>query len=464
MKSIPYDLCIVGAGVSGLSAATFARALCPDLNVLVMEQADGPGGAIASYSDSGYLAEWGPHGFLDNCAESRELIRLAGLEKEVVTASLAKFVRYLCLNGRLQCIPQKPWTIVRQPLIPWSAKLRVLADVWKRPLKGEPSVADWVAHRFGAALVPFADAVFTGTYAGDIERLRIDAVMPGVREMEQRHGSVIRGMLAKMRAAGKEKRTKRGLPSMISFNNGMAALPRRLAANLADIIEYGTTVQGLTRQPDGWLVHSNRGEVRCRKLLLALPINTSLQILGAALPVMPPPVSAIPEARIFSVLLGFDSRAQIPHGFGYLAPEQEQRFTLGALFSSHMFPGRAPAGRQLVEALVGGRRHPERLRLSDADLVDAVYHDLRQLMELSPPVYSAVLRPSSGIPQLEHGYMGLLHWRQTVHTTHADMRCCGFGWRGVGINDMVREARQAVAALVEQSGEEQSVEVKKIYF
>lgn len=464
MKSTSYDLCIVGAGISGLSAATFARALCPDLELFILEQADRPGGAIASYSDGGYLAEWGAHGFLDNCAESRELIRLAGLEKEVVTAPLAEFVRYLCLNGRLECIPQKPLAVVRRPLISWGAKLRVLADVWKRPLKGEPSVSDWVAHRFGAALLPFADAVFTGTYAGDIERLRIDAVMPGVRETERRHGSVIRGMLAKMRTAGREKRAKRGLPSMISFNGGMAALPRCLAENLTGMIGYRTSVQEVIRQPDGWLVHSNRGRLHCRKLLLALPVNTSLQLLDAALPVMPPPISAIPEARILSVLLGFDSRAEIPHGFGYLAPETEQRFTLGALFSSHMFPGRAPAGCQLVEALVGGRRHPERLHLGDDELIDAVYHDLSQLMELTPPVYSAVLRPSSGIPQLEHGYTGLLRWRQSVHTTHADLRCCGFGWRGIGINDMIREARQSVAALVDEGRAEQSPEVKKIYF
>ena len=90
MKSSSYhDVCIVGAGISGLSAAAFLRELRPELNLLILEQSTGPGGAIDTYSESGYLAEWGPHGFLDNCEESRRLIGLAGLAGEVTAAPLA---------------------------------------------------------------------------------------------------------------------------------------------------------------------------------------------------------------------------------------------------------------------------------------------------------------------------------------------------------------------------------------
>ena len=94
--------------------------------------------------------------------------------------------------------------------------------------------------------------------------------------------------------------------------------------------------------------------LECRHLVLALPVNRSLSLITAALPGQPPPQTVLPEARILSVLMGFDDTAKIPFGFGYLAPEKEGRFALGALFSSHMFPGRAPQGCQLLEALVGG--------------------------------------------------------------------------------------------------------------
>lgn len=422
---------------------------------------------MASFVDQGYQAEWGPHGFLDNCAESRELIQLAGLASEVTTAPLGQFVRYLCLDGRLQCIPQSPLKILRAPLVSWGNKLRVLADLWKTPLAGEPSVAHWVAHRFGPALVPFADAVFTGTYAGDIEQLRIDAVMPGIRELEKRHGSVIRGLLTRMRNGKKEGKTKKkALPAMTSFTQGMGILPERLAAtlNAKGTLRTSCTVTGLERLESGWRVLTSGEAITCRHLVLALPVNRSLSLISAALPTQAPPQTAIPEARILSVLLGFDHRAQIPCGFGYLAPEKEQRFALGALFSSHMFPGRAPEGCQLLEALVGGRRHPERLELSDQILIDQVYRDLSELMELPPPIYSKVLRPNAGIPQLEAGYTDLLGWRNELHRTHPDLHLCGFGWQGIGINDMVKEACKMVARVTAADLGNQGPEIKGVYF
>ena len=468
MQPSSCDIVIVGGGLSGLSVATFIRALRPELRPLVLEQASEPGGAIATFRESGYLAEWGPHGFLDNCAESRELIRLADLETEVAVAPLAKFVRYVCINNRLQCIPQKPLAIIRQPLVPWSAKLRVLGDLWQKELPGEPSVAQWVAHRFGPALLPFADAVFTGTYAGDIERLIIDAVMPGVRELERAHGSVIRGVFGRIRSTGKERRGKRGLPTMTSFKDGMATLPGRLAAELqaAGMLACDVAVRGFVRQQAGWRVTTGQGEICCRHLVLALPLNRCLALMAAALPAVPPPLTALPEARILSVLLGFDQRAQIPFGFGYLAPEQEQRFALGALFSSHMFPGRAPDGCQLVEALVGGRRHPERLEQTDAQLIEAVCADLGGLMALPPPAYAAVLRPKAAIPQLEAGYTELLRWRNKIQTIYPHLHLCGFGWKGIGINDMIKEARRVADTVGVQGIAEADAdaEIRGVYF
>ena len=468
MEHQDSDVCVVGAGISGLSVAAFLGELKPSWRVLVLERSERSGGAIDSFAGGGYLAEWGPHGFLDNCAESRDLIRLAGLEGERVTAPLGEFVRYVCLDGRLQVIPQKPLRILRQPLIPWQAKLRVLADLWRPVLAGEPTVAEWVAHRFGPALLPFADAVYTGTYAGDIERLRIDAVMPGVRELERRHGSVIRGVFHRLRAARAANRgEKRRLPAMTSFAGGMGALPARLAAGLEvrGALHCANGVGAIAQEAGGWRVTAERGVYRCRRLVVALPVNQALELVRAALPEPPPPLAAVPEARILSVLLGFGGEARIPFGFGYLAPEREGRFTLGALFSSHMFPGRAPAGGQLLEALVGGRRHPERLELADDELITRVYEDLRQLMDLpEPPRFAAVLRPSSAIPQLEAGYTGLLAWREAVHAGVAGLRLCGFGWTGIGINDMVKEARRAAEAICAPTAATGGPEVKGVYF
>lgn len=451
MNVTTVDVCIVGAGISGLAVATFLRREQPARSLCVLEQGDRPGGAIRSYHSQGYLAEWGPHGFLDNRQESRELIALAELENDQLSAPLSRFVRYLCLGGRLVMVPQTPPRIVLAPLMSWRNKFRILGDLW-RPYyagdAGEPTVAQWVEHRFGPAMLPFADAVYTGTYAGDIKKLRIDGVMPGLRELEKKHGSVLRALFSRMRARRRERQTtgavQPGLPAMTSFVAGMEQFPLALAKPLQDAqqLHLQTAVQTLQPDQGGWLLGTEHKKYRCQHLVLALPINASLQLLKQSLTELSPPTKALPEARIHSVLLGFGPEAAIPFGFGYLAPEQEQRFALGALFSTHMFPGRAPGNGQLLEVLVGGRRHPERLQLSDSDMIERAFADVSQLMALpKEPSFTAVLRPEAGIPQPEESYSSLLAWRDQLKKIHANLHVLGFGWQGIGLNEMVREAK-----------------------
>ncbi len=193
--------------------------------------------------------------------------------------------------------------------------------------------------------------------------------------------------------------------------------------------------------------------------------NRCLELLiGAGLP--EPPMQSIPEAKLATVAMGFAAdKAQVPFGFGYLAPEQERRFALGTLFSSHMFPGRAPEGHLLVETLVGGRRHPERLELPDEEIVARAYEDIKQLMELpDPPVFSRVLRPRWGIPQMEEGYPALLAWRNQLHEMLDSLHICGFGWQGIGINDMHKEAWKVAKRILSGTQDGGGAEIKGVYF
>ncbi|MDW7774205.1 MAG: protoporphyrinogen oxidase [Desulfobulbaceae bacterium] len=469
MENRQVDVVIVGAGISGLSVANFLKKERPELSLLILEKSERPGGAILSHSEEGYLAEWGAHGFLDNCEESRTLVSIAGLESEVEKAPLGKYVRYICLNGRLNLIPQNPKKIIMAGLVPFAAKMRVLGEVWKKPLAGEPSVSTWVEHRFGKALLPFADAVFTGTYAGDFEKLKIDAVMPGVRKLELEQGSVIRGLLKKFREAKKKGgRQAAGMPAMTSFVGGMARLPQALAARLVlnEELCYLAEVERTAARENGWEVQTAEQRVQCRHLVLAVPINASLAMLNEMENIARPPALAVPEARIATIALGFTDKAGVPFGFGYLAPESEQRFALGALFSSHMFPGRAPERHVLLEALVGGRRHPERLELDDDEMVERVCRDLSQLIDLpEAPVFKRVMRPRAGIPQLEEGYPALLDWRYGVQDAHPGLHICGFGWNGIGINDMIKEAGKAAESIQRDSRSGHAeAEVKGVYF
>ncbi|MDH4322347.1 MAG: protoporphyrinogen oxidase [Desulfobulbaceae bacterium] len=455
-----HQVIIIGGGLSGLATAHFLNKQRPGIDLVLLEGGSRPGGAVRSFSEEGFLAEWGPHGFLDNIDESRELLADTGLDREAQRAPLGKFLRYVCHRGRLVALPQGPQQLLTTPLLSPLGKLRLLGDLWIRPVTDEQSLGQWAAHRFGAEVLPLVDAAATGTFAGDYQRLSIDAVMPGVRKLEMEAGSLLRGLRNKKKAAGGKKPGQ--MPSMVSFPQGMERLIDTLAAGKP--LRTGTKVQAVGREHGQWRVTTTAGAFTAPALVVALPVNAALPLLT---PLSPPPVPEVPEAKIANLLLGFSDRVKIPYGFGYLAPERENRFAMGAMFSTHMFPGRAPAGKVLIEVLVGGRRHPERLQLSDEELLAKTLADLGELLPLSePPCYSKVLRPAGGIPQMEVGSHRLLtDWRRQCEQTHPGLHLCGFGWDGIGINDMVKAAKRVAAGVAAGHAAPQGeAPVKPVYF
>lgn len=456
---------IVGAGLTGLTVAHKIRLQDQQHSLLIIDKAETAGGVIRTHRENNFISEIGPHGFLDNNEISQGILAETGLDQEAVRAPLMDFVRYVYHKGKLNMIEQTPFKIAKAPLISWPSKFRVLGDIFKRPLKGEPTIAQWVEHRFGAAMIPYMDAAFTGTYAGDIHQLRVDAVMPGVRAIEKQYGSVIRGLIAKA-IAKKRSGAKKSfiMPAMTSFPQGMARLPERLAEQFTQeelLLETG--ISAIARENNGWSVTCEDGtRHEAEQLVLALPTNAALKLLTSLKAGMPQ--QEIPEAWIVSVIMGYEN-AEIPPGFGFLTPESEKRFSLGCLFSSNMFPGRAPDNHIVIETLVGGRRHPERVAMDDSSITQQAIKDIEDILGLKNPVYTTVLRSKSGIPQLEEGYTDLLSWRDALVRTNPGLHICGFGWEGIGLNDMMKTGTKVAEAIhsTRTSGSSDA-EAKGIYF
>lgn len=449
------DVIIIGAGISGLAAGFFIHRQQPDMEVVILEASARVGGAIRSHACQGYLAESGPHGFLDNKKESQILLAETGLAETVQKAPLGDFQRFLCRYGRLIALPQKPQELLTTPLLGLGGKLRLLGDIFKKPFGGEPTIAQWAEYRFGRSVLPMVDAAVTGTFSGDYERLLVDAVMPGVRDLEKKHGSVLRGLRKK------PKKAKSGghLPAMNNFPDGMESMAPAL--HKGQDVRLHTLVERVVKTDQGWQVETSAGILSAPHVIIALPMNGSLRLLADRRP----PVAMVPESRICNVALGCADTGIVPKGFGYLAPECEKRFALGCMFTSRMFPGRAPQGKVLLEALVGGRRHPEKLQLSDEELIAGVWADMGKLLDLpARPEFSKVLRSDSGIPQMEKGHPALLDWRLQQEQLNPGLHICGFGWDGIGINDMTRSASKAAESVCGNRGDDGAAEVKPVYF
>jgi len=98
---------------------------------------------------------------------------------------------------------------------------------------------------------------------------------------------------------------------------------------------------------------------------------------------------------------GYD-RSKVNHplnGFGFLVPEVEKRNILGTLFSSTLFPGRAPDNKVLLTTFVGGERQPELANLDDSNLHSLVFKEHQNLLGAEKsPEFQKIKRWPKAIP------------------------------------------------------------------
>jgi protoporphyrinogen oxidase len=208
---------VVGAGWSGLAAATFLQESGHD--VTVIEAGKTVGGRIATHNESGYVIEAGPHAVMDGQPMVKRLLELADVE---LVAAPGKAPRFLCSKGRLVPFPTSPPAVLKSTLIGATAKLRMLVEpLVARSRKPDEAVGPLVVRRLGKAAGPALDAMVGGVFAGDPARLSARHAFPELWALDQ-SGGILRG-LARRKPTGAR---------LVSPRRGMFELVHALALRL----------------------------------------------------------------------------------------------------------------------------------------------------------------------------------------------------------------------------------------
>lgn len=441
------DILIVGAGVSGLATAWFLQQR--GHHVRVVEAAAQPGGCLRTFRENGFLVDAGPTSTLFRGGALAELARGIGIDNELLEANRASRTRYIVKDRRLVALPDNPLSFLRTPLFSPRGKLRLLLE----PLYGraveEESVAQFVRRRLGSEFLDWGiDPFVSGVYAGDPAKLSARAATAKVYALEAEYRSLFIGALFRLlqgRASGPAPAGR-----LVAMRMGMQTLAEALAAAVRQV-RYVHAVTELAPRPEGgWLVHADATDHWADHVVLATPAYRAADIVRPLDSRLAALLSAVYYPPVASVALGFDGH-QILHpldGFGTLIPSRLQYQTLGALFSSTVFPGRAPEGRVLLTAFIGGARNPGVLDRDDTMLIDQVKADIGPLLGIrGDPVYARVTLWEKAIPQYELGHLDRL--------AQIDARLARWpglhlraNWReGISVSDCVQNAH-ALATLI----------------
>ena len=118
---------------------------------------------------------------------------------------------------------------------------------------------------------------------------------------------------------------------------------------------------------------------------IALPSMKTAELLADSMPELARALKEIPYLGTISVNLIFDQK-QIAHpldGMGFVVPAIEGRALLACTFSSIKFPGRAPEGKVLLRAFLGGPERQNLLEHTDEKIGEIVMNDLAELLDIS---------------------------------------------------------------------------------
>lgn len=439
---------MIGAGISGLACAYRLKHL--GIPVILLEASARVGGLVGSVQKDGFLFESGPQSF-QGTEPLLELIREVGIEGELQRAD-PRAPRFIYLRGRLQKIPMTPQGLMASSLLGLKSRAKIVSEPFKRtkPPTKEESVADFVRRKFGHEILEYLVAPFvSGVYAGDPEKLSLKAAFPSLEEWEREYGSVLRGAMKSR--PDKEKRS--GPPPLCSFKDGVGSLAGAIAEKLGDSVRVRAKVASVGRSANYQVCveYGGRNEIlEAAAVVVSTPAYTAGHIAAQISSLLMHTLSGVAYAPVAVVACGYYDRqiAERLDGFGYLVPRSEKVRTLGTVWNSSLFAGRAPAGSVAITSFIGGATDPKIVDHSGDEILAIVQDENARILQISgSPVASAVWKYPKALPQYNLGHGHVVEAIRDGERANPGLFFCGNYLEGPSLGKCVETANQTALAI-----------------
>ncbi|MAT40848.1 MAG: protoporphyrinogen oxidase [Anaerolineaceae bacterium] len=470
-ESIRKQIVVVGAGISGLSAAYYLQKAVAEQNlqadIILAEAGEHIGGKIKTDYVEDFVIEGGPDCFLRQKPWAYQLAKELGIETGVIgtnderrkTFVLDKQKLVPLPDGVMLIIPTKIKPFLFSPLFSWPGKLRMGLDLLIPKFVGDEdeSIGQFVRRRLGKeALEKLAEPLLSGIHVSDPEKQSLLATFPRFRNLEKKHGSLIMGMLAAKRHPAPAP-SSNGQPKslFLSFKEGMGYFVQQLELSLnKTTILKNKKLLKLTPgvQHRYQLIFEDKTEVQADAVVLAVPSFAAAEILSDFSDDLYNDLLAIPYVSTATISLAYPKSA-FPkglEGFGFLVPRTENRQITACTWSSIKFNHRANEEHILMRCFIGGPGKEEQVDWNDAAVRNVIQSELKDLLGITAaPLFMKIYRWEKANPQYEVGHLNLVKQiKQLVSEKAPYVYLAGSAFEGVGIPDCVRQGKESALSLI----------------
>lgn len=455
---------IIGAGISGLTAAYYLHSLGKENNthidIEIFEKSSRAGGNISTKTGDGFIIEEGADSFITSKPWAVELCRKLGIENKLIPTNDSNRKTYIYFDGSLNELPEGFFLMApsnieafkKSKFFSEAGKERILQEQYLPPRKeeGDESLESFVLRRFGAELLEkVAQPLIGGIYTGDPSRLSMKSILPEFTAMEQQYGSVIKGISEKYGPSNISKTESGARYGMfVSFRNGLSELISAILESIPGLkINYKTKIEEISKSGEGWqLVTDSGAESFTDALILAGPSYVSSKLLSNADSKLSAQLNKIKyESSVVINLVYEKEKCQyLPEGFGVVVPKTEGMNIIACSFSSHKFSDRTPENYEIIRCFLGGAFHKNIVGLNDSRLLELVVKDLETLFKISAgPHTHDIYRYPDSMPQYTIGYSELLEEIRAEMSRYPLLALSGNAYGGVGIPDSIKSGKEA---------------------
>ena len=457
-------IAIIGGGISGLSAAftlELQRRRGVPTEYVVFESSARFGGVIRTERVNGCVVEAGPDSFLTEKPWAAELCRELGLGDQLIGSKDAGRKTYIVVKGRFVPLPDGLMFMVPtnlraaffSPLFSWHTKLRVIREWFygSPDSSADSTVAEFVERHYGREMVDrLADPLLAGVYGGSADELSVQSVLPRFAEIEAKHGSLGRAMVAASRSQGGAALR----PIFTSLKDGMQQMSDALVSRIsASALRTNAGVESVRPESGKWLVVSAGGHTaEFDGVIIATPAYAAARLMGNTESELASELNAIRYSSSVTVVLGYDekTRAALPAGFGFLVPRSENHRLLAATFIHNKFSNRVPENLALIRCFLGGSRDEAILQCSDDELQDLIHHEIQQIMGVTAePTFIRIYRWKRAMAQYTVGHSARVERIKDLITSRPGLAIAGNAYGGIGVPDCVRSGSEGAAKIMQ---------------